>query len=441
MANPSGTTKKTAGKRRTPRKRRKNDPGYRRVVRSGCRCNKAPGTHDVWQLEVFERTDLLTGKPIRARATFHGGDRDAGEKLAELVTEVKQRQAADTEGTFGFLLERHLRWVEANRSPTTHDEYRRLADKVIIPALGDIQLRKLTADHLDALYDRETARGVVGKTVGATHALIRSTLNVGMRRGWVASNVAQLASPPRRADREILPPTVATMLAILAAADDMDPDFGMLCRVAAAIGCRRGELCGLAWSDIEPENEQLVIRNSVAVIRDRHVKPGRNGRAPRKIVVKDTKSHQRRVVPLDPGTLALLAAHRQRVLDRADMMSPQGLADAAFVFSRQPDGSEPLRPKNVSDAFTRARKRAGVPQGRANLKGFRHLAASAQLAAGVPLATVSKTLGHRRQTTTLDFYAHAMPQNNRAGAVVMGRLLGGALPGPPEPKELPPGTV
>ena len=54
------------------------------------------------------------------------------------------------------------------------------------------------------------------------------------------------------------PDDVATLIAELQRADSDLPSM-----VYAATGCRRGELCGLRWSDLDHEAATLTARRSI----------------------------------------------------------------------------------------------------------------------------------------------------------------------------------
>ena len=54
---------------------------------------------------------------------------------------------------------------------------------------------------------------------------------------------------------------------------------------------------------------------------------------------------------------------------------------------------------------------------------LRHAAASAMLAAGVPIRTVADTLGHADVRTTLGIYAHTVPELAREAAKRMDAYL------------------
>ena len=124
----------------------------------------------------------------------------------------------------------------------------------------------------------------------------------------------------------------------------------MLLRLAALAGDRRGELCGLRWSDLDTERAELLIARGVVAV------PGRE------LLVRATKTHAVRRVALDPGTAESLRAQHARVqaVARAAGIT---LVGEAFMFSPAVDGSQPLRPDGINQRFTGLRDRVGLTVG------------------------------------------------------------------------------
>lgn len=118
-------------------------------------------------------------------------------------------------------------------------------------------------------------------------------------------------------------------------ADGLDPDFGVFGRLTAATGARRGELCGLRWSSVDLDHSMVRIETNVIPV------PGGT-------MLKDTKNHAKRDVPLDLGTVETMRRHRQVMDDRAGACGVSVLADG-FVFSHAHDGSDPWHPDNASE--------------------------------------------------------------------------------------------
>ncbi len=341
-------------------------------------------------------------------------------RCAALVAEVSAGKVSASGEALGQLLTQWLHHTSEHLSPTTAREYRRLTSTLIEPALGSLPLRRVSTQRLDAFYSSLVRdRGLSPSSVRQVHAVLRGALGQAVRWGWIPTNPAATASPPKRRLREITPPAMADTRDLLAAADEHDPEFGALLRVLAATGARRGEACGLRWSDVDLDAGTVSIRRSVAAVAGG-------------IIVKDTKTHAARRIAVDPSTLAVLAEQRRRMEARAAACAV-AFDSNGFVFTATGDGSAPLHPDTVSGGFRRLCERAGLPGVR--LHDLRHLHATQLLAAGVPVRTVSGRLGHANASTTLNVYAHFLEASDREAATVIGGLLEPLRPpsGIPEP--------
>jgi integrase len=350
------------------------------------------------------------GHPIQQSETFPGGSRAADTRLREMISELEASQGTGNE-TFGDLLDQFLEHAESlGRSPTTLREYRRIADKTLRPALGSVLVRDLSAKDLDRLYRSLTKKGNKATTVRRVHALVSVALHQARKWGMVKVNVAQDATPPAVHSAEISAPDPDEVRRIVAAAEEIEPSLAALLLVAALTGCRRGELCALRWTDLDEDARTLRIERSVY-----ETKGGGVGE-------KGTKGHQARLVPLDDFALAVFRRHRAAV-DELAVKLDLPIAPDAFVFSRSPQGLEPLYPDTVSKFTTRVAKAAGVD---AHLHGLRHYTATQAVAGGMDLVTVAAFLGHKDSTTTARFYAHSVEGKRREMAGLLGRAL--ALP-------------
>jgi hypothetical protein len=101
---------------------------------------------------IYEGIDPFTG---RERRRWHpaGVDRDAATQLAGQLADRAKRSTRDR----GLTLARYLReqWLpgkQLNLRPSTWDGYARVLELHVIPRLGDIPLRRLRVEHLEALY-------------------------------------------------------------------------------------------------------------------------------------------------------------------------------------------------------------------------------------------------------------------------------------------------
>ena len=61
------------------------------------------------------------------------------------------------------------------------------------------------------------------KTIRNHHSIISSALHQAARWGWVRTNVAKLAKPPRVTQRRVKAPCVEAVRAVVQAAEERDP--------------------------------------------------------------------------------------------------------------------------------------------------------------------------------------------------------------------------
>ncbi len=375
----------------------------------------------VWELRVSLGKDPISGKYKVLSKTFHGSARAADAALRDLVDENGTNRADGTGATVGQLLDRWLEECERlDLSPTTLRTYRAQIKQTIRPRLGKVKLNQLTAKHLDGLYGVMKDAGASPKTIRNHHAILSSALHQAVRWGWVRSNVAERARPPRVAQRRVHAPAVEVVRDVIEEAQRRDPRLAPLLMLAALTGMRRGELCALRWTDVDLTLGVLDVSRSVVVV-------------PGGLAEKTTKTDRSRKVALDPVGIALLTAHRAHV-DEWIAEAGGELAPDAFVFSPFIEATTPFRPDNGTGFFIRVRDAVGAPDVR--LHDLRHFTATQLIGAGMDVRTVANFLGHADPSLTLRVYSHAIEERNRAAATIMGQVLAARK----EPAGLPSGA-
>ena len=285
--------------------------------------------------------------------------------------------------------------------------YRRIADKVVFPAFGNLPASKLTHRRLNDLYGSLKAKGNKATTVRRVHALVNAALNHAEKTGGVENNVARLASPPRVQPAQMEAPSPEQVRDILTAAEKEDPTMATLLLLAAVTGARRGELCALRWSDIDWKAKTLNVERSVYQTPD-------GGWAE-----KDTKTHAARRIGLDPVAVEALRRQQARAEATADEAGVE-LASDGFVFTLSPAGGEPLQPDLVTRRAAKMARAGGVET---HLHALRHFSATQGIAAGFDAVTVSQRLGHADPSITLKVYSHAIEQRDRDLADSLGATL------------------
>jgi integrase len=365
-------------------------------------------TKGVWEVRFDGGRDPLTGRRRQISRSVRGSKRDAQQVMNALVAEADAGGFIGTSTTFEQLCIQWLALAENDLSPTTLRRYKNLLSKRILPALGSRRVNSIRTVDLDRLYlGLSNDVGLAPATVRQAHAVIRRAFRQAVRWGWIATNPATNATPPRLVRADLSPPNVDQVGKLLQQASTDDPDLGRFLHVAASTGARRGEICALRWRNLDAKLNTLTIERSIIEI-------------PGGIAEKDTKNHANRRMALDPGTLSVLEGQRRDALKRA-AQSGAKLTDESFIFSREPDGLIPWIPGNVTRRFQSLRRALGYDSMR--LHDLRHFTATRLMAAGVPVRTVSGRLGHANPSTTLSVYSHFVAASDQVAASVMGDLL------------------
>jgi integrase len=258
-------------------------------------------------------------------------------------------------------------------------------------------------------------------TITQVHAIIKGAFGYAVRWKWIEENPAKSASPPAITAEHADLPDSGEAIRLLAAAQEHSRVMAVMTWLALVTGARRGELCALRWPDVNQDEGDLLISGSYAV---------RQGRRQ----IKPTKTHRKRRLALDPGTLELLAEYKEACRKEALAAGDQ-LDEEGFIFSADGFGKMPRNPDTVSDWFRQVAKAAGV---QTTMHGLRHYNATQMLSSGIDLRTAAGRLGHSGGgSVTLRVYAHrTRPTDQRAAELLAEQLRGvqgdgGTKPGGP----------
>ena len=365
-----------------------------------------------WELTLDLGKDA-NGKRLRKFVNVKGTRAQADQKKRELLTSLdKGIPIGTSKVSFGEWLSRWFEeYVIPNTKTKSQEKYGSLIRNHIVPSLGDIELAKVTPSDLQSLEARLLAGGMAPKGVESVHNVISSAFKYALRMELVWRNPAKSVSPPKITRKEVEPPGISWVKAILSQAELEDNPFYPCLRLIAYTGIRRGEGLGLRHQDLDLDQGSICIVQTIS----RSVHKG--------IIVETTKSAAvRRVVDIDDKTVSILRSHIGRqLLNRAEI--GDAYHDTGLVFPN-PLG-KPVNPMKLTRALQGLAKKLGFKGAR--LHNLRHFHATVMLQSGASLLLVSKRLGHASLSTTGDIYGHLLPgwqkeaANNFAKAMEEGR--------------------
>ena len=318
------------------------------------------------------------------------------EEAEEWLIDLRRRAEELTAGVANQTLATYLRWWIEHEAPkgkpgrppladTTLRGYRSNIENHIIPALGNRKVGELTVAELDRFANAKLKEGLAPSTVNRFRETLRSALSTAVRQDRLTRNVARYGggvgteSPPvdRFSDDELA--------RILEAARDQH--FYPVILTLARTGLRAGEACGLRWRDVTFSGP----RPRLSVVWQLDKWGG---------LVRPKSPTARRTVPLRAEVVVALEQWRDQQAVWADRIGEEWGNPHDLVFTTRTGG--PVWTRNVSRAFTRVQRAAGVRHG--SLKTLRSTVATQLAEAGVHPRKAQAFLGHADMTTTMKYY-------------------------------------
>lgn len=336
-----------------------------------------------------------------ARCVIDGKRRSFyGRKQTEVVKAMREAQrtaeelgAAVTLATRWSLGEWLLQWLDEYIAPSckpqTYSTYQSRSTTHIIPAIGSVPLRKLTAAQIQAFYnDLLRGKALSPKTIRNVHGILHKALEQAVNLRYLVWNPAAACSLPRVEKKEIKPLSEREITAFLEAIRAGEP-LRDLFVVALFTGMREGELCGLCWDGVDFERGTVTVKQQLCKERKRG---GVHYVAP-------TKNDRTRTLTPAPFVMAILRRLYEVRTGNVESMTPRP-CDFVFVNER----GEHIVPQTALKRLKAVARKIG----RADLRfhDLRHTYAVTALQEGDDIKTVQQNLGHATSSFTLDVYGH-----------------------------------
>jgi integrase len=307
-------------------------------------------------------------------------------------------------------------WLPSKKAegcrPATLSLYRRTVEQWVVPHVGAVEARSLTPATVAALVEtlsaagkRDGKSGLSPRSIQITVGVLKASTAWALRSGLLGRDPLAGYRRPRAQSPTMSAWDVSEAREFLSAV--MEDRMAFAYALLLTRGLRRGELCGLKWSDVDLDLGVLRI------VRTRILVDGR----PAESLPKTAAG--RRTIPLDTHLVTLLRKHRTRQAQEK-LAAGEAYSDEGWLVADEL--GNPYYPDTISEWFDDHSRAAGLR--RIRLHDTRHTAASLMLAEGVPVKVVADMLGHDPRTT-LSTYAHVIPgMGGQAGAALSAALLG-----------------
>jgi integrase len=299
-------------------------------------------------------------------------------------------------------------WLETRKSSVrlkTIRQYSQVVRQHIVPTLGDIKVKDLRPDQIQALYNTKLNSGVSQRTVIEIHKVLHTSLSMALKWGLIIRNPADAVTRPRKKRTEMKTLSDSQVRVFLSAAEQTR--YSALFYLALNTGMRLGELFGLKWSDIDWDHRRLQVKRQLQYLSGHGL-----------IFLEPKTAASRRMIVLSENAINKLRTHLEQQ-DSDRLFAGDQWQENGMLFSTKI--GTPMFPANMYKDFKILLKKLDLPDIR--FHDLRHTAATLMLQQGIHPKIVQERLGHSDIGMTLNTYSHVLPSMQEDAAEKLDELL------------------
>lgn len=294
-----------------------------------------------------------------------------------------------------------LMWQEVNQSRrkgATNMKYVNLAEKHILPELGELKLTQFSTVLLSNFMNQKLSSGRIDRKGGLSPSYVRSmmlvvsaVLSFAVSEQLCAPIQAKVYQPAiRRREPEILDAAQQQRLEALLLEDMNGTKLGIY--LSLQTGLRIGEVCALAWEDVDLPEAVIHVRHTIARVAD----DTENAAGKTRLIVDTPKTKtSARDIPISSSVMSVL-------------LLMYGKRASAYVISER-EGF--VSPRTYEYRFHQVLAEGNLRQ--VNYHVLRHTFATRCVEAGVDSKSLSELLGHAGVAITLNTYVHSSMERKR----------------------------
>lgn len=292
------------------------------------------------------------------------------------------------------------RWDRANpaKKAATQDTRTRLLQRHILPTFGSKQLASIKPIDIQEWITGLEASGLSASRIRNAFFTLRPCLESAVQSGFISKSPCISIKLPRPHSRDMQFLTVEQVRAVAEQVPERDRT---LVYALAFSGLRWSEAVALSRKRINLQQGCIEVVEAIVEVNGHHE-------------AGEPKSYEHRTVALPDFLKQMLVDHLRAYV---------GLDPNAFVFTTR--SGKLLRSRNWRHrVWIPALRAAGLPES-IRIHDLRHSCASLLLAEGATAKAVQEHLGHKSMVTTVDRYAHLMPQEPSRIAKALDRSFAG----------------
>ncbi len=223
----------------------------------------------------------------------------------------------------------------------------------------------------------------------------------------IAQNPASKVKAPKVEEKECEYFTEEEIDLILNLLEKEDLKYKLLIILALETGCRKSELLGLEWTDINFKDRTIYVGRASQYTTEKG------------IFTKETKNKSsKRSFTISDQLISILMKYKKvQIEQRLELEYKWGDHNRLFT---QWDG-KPMHPATPNTWFQKFLKRNNLPQKR--FHSLRHTNATFLIAENVDPRTVMNRLGQTRPETLFKIYTHALKRSDHDAVSKVSNLI------------------
>lgn len=355
-----------------------------------------------WEARYTVGRDPGTGKQIQ-RSIYGATQKEVRQRLQQITMDIDEgTYTAPSRLTVEEWLNTWLNDYLLDVKPRTIQKYSSTVRNRLVPNLGKIKLRDLSARRIQHLYNAfyrgtDGLRQLSPKSIHDTHGTLHRALQQAVEIGLIKVNPSDVCKLPRVEKTEIQPMNSAQISDFLRRIEGHP--FELIYRIDLFTGMRMGEILGLSWDCIDWKS------GAVRIYRQLHqIKGGYEFGA--------LKNDKPRTITVAPSVLEAFRQQRARQRQWRLVAGSAWSNPDDLVFTNE-IGMHVAR-GTVFNGYKRIVQDMGAPSLR--FHDLRHSYAVASLQAGDDIKTLQHNLGHYTASFTMDVYGHCTEEMQQQSA-------------------------
>lgn len=324
-----------------------------------------------------------------------------------------------------FSHEWQVKWLENEVSENTIALRLSSLNNHVLPVIGHLPMSKINSlmllDLMGNLTRKDKKEGDL--SVSSKQEIQKVLVSIFARAiDWRVLKHDPMAGikPPtekRRQDKQLNVYDIEEVKALLEATQGELAHWRVFVSLAIATGMRRGELIGLEWKHIDLDNGLINVQQIISKTR-------------KGCEVKEPKYGSKRMISLPASINEELRRYKLHCREEKLKLQHRWIENNHdWVFFGE-DGDF-LRPDTPTTWWNRFIDRVNKdleaqgkdPMKKIRLHDLRHTSATLLIAQNVHAKIISERLGHKKISTTMDIYGHALPSADREASEKLDNIL------------------